>query len=219
MGILRITPGGIPPPQFSDNPKNKGELRMMLWKGGRAIDQRNSIKNGLKLRKQRFYKYWGEGYYFSDRIEEALDESYDMRYFMDGEERTDVFREGNVHYLFLCEVLLGKDMYLTYTRELDGPVVTPKEKSWWERVTGKEPGKVKVESIKCGGNWNPDPKGDQEIDDCVWRLGESFCDKRADILGDGFWANKYIVYDESRVIVKYLVKVEITKGTVKEIIC
>ncbi len=191
---------------------------MMLWNGCRAIDARNVFKNGLKFQKADKHQHWGQGYYFCDRIDSALEWSWDLRYIPEGEQTKDVFRTGNVHYLFLCEVLVGNDEYLTHTPEPEAPMVTPKQSVWARLTKQPAPAKVKVDSIKVQGIWNPDPKGNREIEGCVWSMGEChFNWKRA--IGGGFWGNFHVVYDEKRVIPRYLVKVEIKEEKVKEKIC
>ncbi len=191
---------------------------MMLWKGCRTIEARNVFKNGLKFQKANKYQYFGQGYYFCDRIDSALEWSWDTRYIPEGEQVTDVFRKDNVAYLFLCEVLVGNDVYLTNTTEPEAPLVTPQQSLWEKWTNQPAPPKVKVKSIKYVGCWNPDPNGHEKIEGCVWPVGENNLSLRRGFAG-AFWGNLHVVYDQKRVIPRYLVKVQVTEANVKEKIC
>ncbi len=177
---------------------------MMLWKGMRAIDARNVLKNGVKLGKVKFVQYWGAGYCFSDSLCDAILMNYDYRYWRNGEKLTDSYRPGNIAYLFFYEVLLDDDMYVTFTEEPEGPVVTVQEPR----------GRVTVKSIKCEGKWTVDPLGNEEIDGCDWPMGKRM--RNGAVMFADFWGKHYTVYDESRVIPRYLVQVEITEKEVEE---
>lgn len=185
------------PSDFSEDPNKKGELRKMLWHATSGPNVPKILQNGLKLPKHDPPNLYGKGIYFSDRIDFFLCSG------------SNEFKAGTKVYLFLCDVLLGNDLYKTESRRIRHGSKIKLNWPW-------QPSKIlTVNNIQGRGYWIPDPKEDQLIDGCVWPLGEGVLDDN-DNKRMNLKRNIYVVFNEMRVIPKYLVKVELTQNPVSE---
>lgn len=188
-----------------DDPKNKGQLRKMLWHGTIAKNVPSIIEKGLQLPKHNVQadQWFGDGIYFSDNF------AYSFDYSIGFCKNVEIFKDNNgrqVVYLFLCDILLG-DVYKTYELQYNAPNVKNKKAA----EQPGEPKTITVESIHGCGELIPDPQEDQLIQGCIWPLGKIIEDKQAMLLLSELEANEFVVYETKRVIPKFLVKVEVTE--------
>jgi len=203
LSILRIMTcannleTGALPLDHDDDPKNKGQLRKMLWHRTKARNVPSILQNGLKLPKRNTPDpYFGDGIYFSDNLSYSLD-------YCD----LSSDKEGRyARYLFLSDVLLD-DIYKTCKLQPKAPNIQITKTKPTEKVVNfrkTETVTKTVESIQGCGESMPDPKGDQIIQGCIWPLGEiidasSYC--------PGLGSSEFVVYETKKVIPKFLVKI------------
>ncbi len=177
------------PSDFNEDPRNTGQLRKMLWHGTLSENVPGILQNGLVLPKRETGGL-GNGIYFADTSD------FSLWYCRSGDERHG--------YMFLCDVLLGNDMFKT-SGLVTGPEIRQSKGWFWEPPTI-----LKVDSILGQGRWIPDPQEDIMIDGSLWPLGEGIrdeCQIQWIFVRD---RNTYVVFNKMQVIPKYLVKVEFT---------
>lgn len=184
LEISRSSAPTITNPQGPDPPK----LTMMLWHGTKPQNLSAILKNGFRC-PPTGAQMFGQGVYFADRVSKSAQYCSRVTNFMRP-------LAGDVGYLFLCEVVVGK----WYNARVSNP--TYKSVPTATRRNGSV---MTFDSVKCTGENVPDREMQREIDGVVWPLGRT-------VKNDKFQAytvlyNEYIVYDPEQIKIKFLVKV------------
>lgn len=180
----------------NEDPKNIGKLRKMLWHGTPACNVPKILEQGFILPKKKDDTFFGLGIYFSDNFSYSLD--YCGR---NAAEKG----QPEVVYMFLADVMLG-EVHQSYDLLPDAPTIKIQAPGSLEMKT------MTVESIQGMGWRVPDPQGDQLINGCVWPLGNKIYDPTAQAQSQ-LHGNEFVVYNSSRVIPKFLVKIQISGQT------
>lgn len=154
--------------------------RMLLWHGTKLAKVAPILEDGFKLPPQN-NQMFGKGIYFADRVSKSCN-------------YTDGTHSGSIAYLFLCDVLVGR---------------VHKSKKPQNKLTKPPKGFFRnYESVMCKGKFIPDKLQYKKLEGCIIPCGPTICDPKysSRILE----YNEYIVYDTSKIRIKYLVKVEFT---------